>query len=335
MKRNFFKVVISLLIILLFSIFIRKQFISLHKDIKKISSHLDQAFQNQASQNIILQSKDKALHELLSKDKALHELLYWTSDHTTKQMGIPINNFVNLFKKYDVYNSNESIKLIRLGKDNDGGYIVPEIALKKAEALIGYGISTDISFEEQFSEIYHKPSYGFDCTITNITIQNKLTTFIPQCIKNSKNHSLPEQWVSFDKQLNYLNLENKKIFIKIDIEGNEYDIIDDVLENAKNITGIAMEVHFFTKLEDFKKANDLITKLTKDFLLVHYHGNAYATKVFRASNLLGVMTRAMELTFINKNLVDRYEISLKQKSPLEIDMPTCPGCKDEEFEILE
>ena len=34
------------------------------------------------------------------------------------------------------------IELIRLGKDNDGGYVIPKIILNKSDGLLSFGINT-------------------------------------------------------------------------------------------------------------------------------------------------------------------------------------------------
>ena len=84
-----------------------------------------------------------------------------------------LEKFVESLKVYDAYDKKDILKLVRRGKDYDGGYIVPEIALLKADVLIGYGVLDDISFEEQFSDIYNKKSYGFDCTVKDIKIKKQ------------------------------------------------------------------------------------------------------------------------------------------------------------------
>jgi hypothetical protein len=246
-----------------------------------------------------------------------------------------LERFANYLKVYDTYDKEGILKLVRVGKDYDGGYIVPEIALSKADALIGYGVLDDISFEEQFSDIYNKNSYGFDCTTKDISIKNKLTKFVPECIANAmKCKSLGDKFTSFEQQLKTLNLEDKKIFVKMDIEGNEYDTLPEVLENANNITGIAMEMHFYGDVQQFKKAFSLFSALSKDFILVHIHGNSSSPNEFTAKNVKGSIPRVIELSYINKNLLQDFKLSKNQKRPLAIDMPMCKDCKDKEFEVL-
>ena len=45
--------------------------------------------------------------------------------------------------------------LIRLGKNNDGGYLVSEEDIKHTKNLISLGVSFDISFEKDFKK-YNK-----------------------------------------------------------------------------------------------------------------------------------------------------------------------------------
>jgi hypothetical protein len=46
--------------------------------------------------------------------------------------------------------------LIRIGKENDGGYLVGKNSVLKSEYLISFGINDDWSFEEQFRKYNSK-----------------------------------------------------------------------------------------------------------------------------------------------------------------------------------
>ena len=46
--------------------------------------------------------------------------------------------------------------LIRLGKDNDGGYLIGLSTVKKTETLISLGIHDEWSFEKDFQKLNHK-----------------------------------------------------------------------------------------------------------------------------------------------------------------------------------
>ena len=119
----------------------------------------------------------------------------------------------------------------------------------------------------------------------------------------------------------------------MDIEGAEYQAFDDIFAYQKNITGIVLELHFTNK-ESTDKAVKLLHYLNKNFLLLHVHGNNTAPHKFATANSIGHIPNVLELTYINKNLVHKYELAKNQKHPTSIDQPTVAGSKDDVFEIL-
>ncbi len=249
-----------------------------------------------------------------------------------------IEQLVEHLKVYNTYNNNLN-NLIRLGKNNDGGYVIPELALKESQALIGYGIRDDISFEEGYSNKYNNESFGFDCSIENIKTSNNLTRFIPECIGTTKYLDLHVKkrdslkLGSFKQHIEKLNLRNKKIFVKMDIEGAEYETIPEILQHASNITGIALEIHFSDNVNQLNQALTLLKLLDKDFVLTHIHGCNCARRFFTHPNIEGRIPRVIELLYINKSIIDRYEVSSDQSHPSNLDMPVCLGLKDENFTI--
>lgn len=263
-----------------------------------------------------------------------------TKENTLKDLKNLENDALSLvidkLKVYKTYDKMGPIALKRIGRDHDGGYVVPEKALKEADVLFGYGIADDISFEESFSDIYNKPSYGFDCGTKHISTKNKKCKFISQCIGTDeflyKGQKSSETVKTFREQIKEFHVEERNIFIKMDIEGAEYQAIDSVLKHSQNITGIAIEVHF-TDAPQILKLIDLLTKINKEFKLVHIHANNSGGKPFRTPNLDGTLPRVLELSYINNNLIEKFEISENQKFPKEIDMVNVPSLNDYNFEI--
>ena len=74
---------------------------------------------------------------------------------------------------------------------------------------------------------------------------------------------------------NYLK-DEKKLFLKIDIEGSEYDILEDIILNKSKIQGIVIEFHEVSKNID--KIINFTNKLNTDLYLVHIHANNYSMK---------------------------------------------------------
>ena len=245
---------------------------------------------------------------------------------------------VRMLKVYKAYDENGALNLARVGRPNDGGYVVAQKSLDMADVCLGYGIADDISFEEQFSNTYNKPSFGFDCGVKGINISNKLCTFIPQCIASDafiyKNQDSSTQLVTFSKQLSDLQLDEKKIFLKMDIEGAEYDAFEDIYKHADSITGIVLELHF-KGIERTLRAIRLLAELQKDFVLINVHGNNYEKEFFTTKFSKGKVPKTLELTFVNKRLLTSYRMAEKQVFPSLLDMPNSPKRPDLAFEIID
>jgi len=244
---------------------------------------------------------------------------------------------VELLKVYKAYDQNGPLKLVRHGRPYDGGYVVPVKAFEVADVLLGYGIFNDNSFEDEFSLIYNKPSYGFDGGISGISSKSPLFTFVDECIGSDRflrtYESSSGKVSTFSQQINNLGLKDKKVFIKMDIEGAEYDAFEDILSKHDVIAGMALEMHF-EEHGMALRATKLLESLNKNFILLHVHGNNLCGGRFSTSNSVGVIPEALELTYINKTLVSDYHLSKNQKHPLFIDMKNCRFFPDLKFEVL-
>ena len=56
-------------------------------------------------------------------------------------------------------------KVIRLGRENDGGYIVCEADVFSADGLLSFGINDDWSFEKSFRAINKVPIHAYDASV--------------------------------------------------------------------------------------------------------------------------------------------------------------------------
>ena len=68
--------------------------------------------------------------------------------------------------------------LIRVGSDNDGGYLISVSDLKKTDALLSFGLDVDWNFEKMFSEKNGIPIYAYDASTNfNLFIKKSLSEF--------------------------------------------------------------------------------------------------------------------------------------------------------------
>lgn len=238
---------------------------------------------------------------------------------------------------FSFYSSND---LIRLGNDKDGGYLVSESDLEKSEVLVSLGINDDWSFEEHFYKKKKVAIEAYDESIDQrfflIQVAKSLLRFdnpniIWHWIKTSYKFKkfFSKQNINHTKQNVGINsfredfcsllevfkkIKSENIFLKIDIEGEEYRVLDDLVMKQDRITGVVMEMHdidmHFEKIENFIKNFNL--------KLVHIHANNAAP--LRTEDNLPV---TLELTFSKYSKVNSSTIL-----PNELDKPCDPNIEE-------
>jgi len=107
---------------------------------------------------------------------------------------------------------------------------------------------------------------------------------------------------------------NKNIFIKIDIEGSEYRVLDEIIEYQNHIEGLVIEFHQVDLNID--RINKFIK--TTDLCLIHIHPNNYAD--------LGLnnIPTSLEISFSRSPIKISEEVDL----PNQLDQPNNPEMTD-------
>lgn len=184
--------------------------------------------------------------------------------------------------------------LIRLGKDFDGGYLVCKRDVEASDGLIGLGISDDWSFESDFRTIKKVTIDAYDRSVGGrffftaiirklLRIYNlprfirAITSFISYFYffgQSGITHhrkfigaNFPPKMITLKEALQ--NIAGENTFLKIDIEGSEHRILDDLIDAASRTSGLAIEFH------DCDLHMDRILKFVDDYplSLVHFHIN--------------------------------------------------------------
>lgn len=234
-------------------------------------------------------------------------------------------------------------ELVRLEKDNDGGYLVEKFSVLNSRGLVSFGLNLDWSFEKDFRllnqsaihcydhtvkysiikkysrnnifNIFNKKywSYkGFLKIIEDINISRDYKKFFTGNIVHFRQAiGLGNNLVKLDEILNRIN--SFPIFLKIDIEGSEYRILDDIIRLQNNICGLVIEFHDVDL--NLNKILSFISKLSLN--LVHIHGQNPGGENYLDSN--GDPTQ-IELTFSNSQTFTNSEV----KIPHYLDQPSDP-----------
>ena len=219
--------------------------------------------------------------------------------------------------------------LTRVGKNNDGGYLISKNDMNKSDILISLGIFDDISFEQEFIKNNDIELMAYD---GSLNIKFWLKRILVEFFKNPFNLYALKIFFSFNnffkgkrkliKKFVGLNttdenfctlssildkLDHKNIFLKIDIEGYEYRLLDTLILNQDRICGLVIEFH------DCDIHLEKIKSFLEDFQLklAHIHGNNFTP--IRSSDKLPL---TLELTF-SKYCKQEYRCLLPHKK----DMP--------------
>ena len=223
--------------------------------------------------------------------------------------------------------------LVRVGRpDGDGGYVVPEHILTSATTVLSLGLGTDWTFDLDVRR--RNPSakiIGVDGTIAAKQFQRmdriaRIKGIIYTALgkgqkvrKYEEHRALAANYrmlfsaphvhiekmvgpkdtdtdVSIPTLLRYSNGQQHGTFIKMDIEGGEYDVIQDLINHADTISCITAEFHGLTTRPDmFMSAFET---LTTKFTNVHIHGNNCGSYC----DVLNIPD-AVEITFVNNDLM--------------------------------
>lgn len=231
--------------------------------------------------------------------------------------------------------------LIRLGSRFDGGYVLPKSVIENASTLISFGVNDDWNLEKDFRRFSSRLTiHCFDASIRAHTflmraarsvLRFRLALFVKYCrifydyhlffrndVKHYKkfisDHSFGDyiDWQKVDELTNIKDQHVENVVLKIDIEGEEYRLLDAILDRKNSFSCIMLEFHDF----------DLHQSLIKEFSIklgleiVNFHANNCAPLTRKG------IPRVVEITYVSKQFVS----GTSNMSGL--NSPCCPGKSD-------
>ena len=169
----------------------------------------------------------------------------------------------------------ELVEKIRVGAAQDGGYVMLD-DLAGVVAAYSLGIGRDVSWDLAMAA-RGLPIFQFDHTVDKPPVAHDLFRFSRK--KIGPVHKPAEQIVS----LGQLMCENahigKKLILKMDIDGAEWDVIDQMEDSLlRNFQQIVCELHDLSRFIEptwYARAARVIGKLTRYHRLIHVHGNNF------------------------------------------------------------
>ena len=228
----------------------------------------------------------------------------------------------DLTMRFEYLRPYEIDDLMRCGPDHDGGYVVSKSNIQNCNFILGLGLSDDWGFEDDFSRL--RPGveiHVYDHTVSPFKYLIKIIKGILNIFRGRPD--IGHIRLKYNALISYLryfpsraqhfrkmivgnpvrigeasltqaihNTKAHSLFLKIDIEGSEYEIIYQIIENEREIHGLVIEFHDTeVKREEFEVA---INALDKKFDLIHLHANNF-TKLAEDS-----LPTTLEISFIKK-----------------------------------
>jgi len=215
--------------------------------------------------------------------------------------------------------------MIRVGRDHDGGYVLPRRLIDAADAVLALGLNDDWSFEEAL--VAMKAGliiHGYDHTVGHRSFAREVAFAMARLpLGKGTISQLSERWATLKSYNRFFSAPNRhyakkitdqpdkpletdlngalqqmdidQVLIKMDIEGSEYRIIDQLVDNADRIVGACIEFH---DIHPFRMVfNSAIDNLCGPFSIAHAHPNNYG-KVSPDG-----MPDVLEITFVNRRLL--------------------------------
>jgi len=151
-----------------------------------------------------------------------------------------ILDFIKILRPYSTEH-----KLIRLGGNNDGGYLVPD-DLKNIKFNLSPGVGSRFNFELDLLK-RGIPSYMCDASIDSIPQELAGCTFIK---KNIGSINKKDQ-ISINDWIESINLDkDQNLMLQMDIEGMEYETI--LSSSKKNLDSFRIIIIEFHNLREIK-----------------------------------------------------------------------------------
>ena len=185
-------------------------------------------------------------------------------------------------------------ELIRVGSDHDGGYLVDPKSIEQSNALIALGVGRNWSFEKDFLERKSVRIHAYDYSIgLGYWIKHFLKRVLAVLLgRFSAPFDAVKLFLEFkiffkDSAVLYLEkvgtapgcdtnlkkaldrLDRAPLFLKVDIEGYEYQILEEIIRCKDDLTGLVIEFHSVS--DNIEQIEDFINKI--GITLIHIHPN--------------------------------------------------------------
>ncbi|HUO79532.1 MAG TPA: FkbM family methyltransferase [Steroidobacteraceae bacterium] len=244
----------------------------------------------------------------------------------------------------------------RLGRDHDGGYVLPRRMVTASQALLSLGVEADWSFEEALLAI--APGLEVTCVdgttgpeIIRARVLKDLGRVLRQlrllrAVQIARGLGKPAAFRRFFARHRFLKLmvagrsgpglatlaellaavrggdASRWVLVKMDIEGSEYEVLAASRELWPRVAGLVIEFHALD--QHWPEFEAEMAALGRWFHVAHVHGNNNDGCIAGTG-----VPRVLELTLVNRALCEGEPPPSTERYPLPgLDRPCKPGHPD-------
>lgn len=217
-------------------------------------------------------------------------VVHVTEQLSTIESGLTVYDAPNISKK-------------RIGSTFDGGYVIIDNLSTIYDAFISAGISNDINFELDFLAMHS----NVNCNAYDGTIMALPTSSHPH---HSRIHfhkmNIGPQNKHDTTNLHDILDTHQNIFLKMDIEGSEWDWLASISDDhINNIAQLVIEYHWILK-NDSEKRFAMLSRIASTHYLVHLHVNNYAPVLSMYNDI--ELPDVFECTYVAKRLLSNFSM---------------------------
>ena len=226
----------------------------------------------------------------------------------------------NTLKPFKSYRYN----LLRVGPKKDGGYIIDKRIINKSKTIVTCGLNDDWEFEKNYLKINPETKViAYDHTVNKkfwkerfkkdflalillkkININKILDVFkyIDYKFFFRKNIHISKKVVLKKNSKNEISIKEiidkkKNIILKIDIEGDEYKLLNTINKEQSKINLLIIEFHNISK--NISKIKKFLSN--SKFKIIHIHANNYGgIDKLNNPNVIEVTLLNSKKFFVNK-----------------------------------
>ena len=227
--------------------------------------------------------------------------------------------------------------LIRLGQDNDGGYLLEKQSAKKTKNLVSFGLADDWSFEKDFKKFNPNTSITcYDHTVNksywSVYLWHNIGRLIFFKISFKKFLQQLKKYLDYKKFFSEKNIQHLERALGVGDLNNAIDIIE-ATEGLDNITlKIDVEGAEYRALDDIVKIQDKLESLIIEFHSIDVHMNSILDFI-KKFNLDIVHIHANNADFVYNKMPAMIEVTFSKNPKITRDLPTIPHELDQICEL--